>query len=134
MSSTTEGSRTGPDGVQDPFHGGSADGDVWFEVHGRDATVTGTTSGVVHRRVDGANVVVREWPYTEVRSFRILDDPDGGAIVIDPRHGPLVSIPIAPESREEAYQAATVLGLLVARAERSGAASTSRPHSSKTRG
>jgi hypothetical protein len=133
MTSTTEGSRPGPDPHQDPFHVGAADGDVWFEVHGRDATLTGTTTGIVHRRA-GTDAATREWPYTDIRSFRILDDADGGAIVIDPRHGPLVSVPIAPESREEAYQAATVLGLLVARAERSGAPSTRRPHRSKTRG
>jgi hypothetical protein len=93
--------------------------EVWFEVDGRDGRLTGTSSRVVHDRPEPGGTSVRhEWEYKDLRSLHVLDGGDGGSIVIEPIHGPLVPVPIAPEHREEAFQAATVFALLIARAHR----------------
>jgi hypothetical protein len=98
---------------------GTDDEEPWFVVRGRDAALTGTSRRVVHvRREPGGGGVVREWEYGELRSLHVFDTEDGGSLVIEPRSGPLVPIAIAPEEREQAFQSATVLSLLIARAER----------------
>jgi hypothetical protein len=93
--------------------------DVWFELRGRDGTVTGTSTGVVHRRMAGDAWAVHEWAYADLRSLHVSEAGEGGSIVIEPRRGPLVPIAIGPDEREEAFQAATVFNLLIARADRS---------------
>jgi len=114
--------------------------DVWFEVEARDGSLVGTADRVIRRRRDPAgDVDARAWGYDELRGVQVLDAPDGGAIVIEPLRGSLVPVPIPPDSREEAFQAATVLSLLIARAQRRSApswaaSSTGRPHRSKSRG
>jgi hypothetical protein len=96
-----------------------ADDDLWFELRGRDGTVTGTSSRVIHRRADGGGGwAIHEWHYEELRSLQVTEAGDGGSIVIEPRHGPLVPIAVGREQREEAFQAATVFNLLIARAQR----------------
>jgi hypothetical protein len=97
--------------------------DVWFEVHGRDGTLVGTSNRVVHRRADQTgNATIREWAYADLRSVQVVDGGHGrdpGSIVIEPVRGPLVPVPLAEGEREEAFQAATVFELLIARAQRS---------------
>lgn len=96
-----------------------SDDEVWFEVRARDGVLTGTSSRVVHRRVEvGGRWSVNEWQYGDLRSLHVIDGGDGGSIVIEPVRGPLVPIAIEPERREEAFQAATVFELLIARAHR----------------
>ncbi|HEY3522787.1 MAG TPA: hypothetical protein VGK63_03700 [Candidatus Limnocylindrales bacterium] len=110
-----------------PAEQSSGDEDLWFEVHGRDATLVGTGDGIVHRRTSpGGEVTVHEWSYADIRSFHIVGGGDAGSIVIEPAHGPLVPVAIDPDRTEEAYQAATVLGLLVARAQRTSLAGARR--------
>lgn len=93
--------------------------EVWFEVSGRDGSLTGTSSRVVHRRAEpGGGLTRHEWAYDELRSLHVLEADDGGSIVIEPLHGPLVPLSIESDQREEAFQAATVLALLIARAQR----------------
>jgi hypothetical protein len=97
--------------------------DVWFELQGRDATLVGTSKHVVHRRTDQAGgATVREWEYRDLRSVHVIEggrSGEGGSIVIEPIRGPLVPVPIAAAEREDAFQAATVFELLIARAQRS---------------
>jgi hypothetical protein len=97
--------------------------DVWFEVHGRDATLVGSSNRVVHRRAGQAgDATIREWEYRDLRSVHVVDGGhgrDAASIVIEPVRGPLVPVPLAEGEREEAFQAATVFELLIARAQRS---------------
>ena len=117
--------------------------DVWFAVQARDGTLVGTADVVVHRRADpDGSSSVQRWRYRDLRSLHVLEDPGGGSIVIEPRRGPLVPVPILADQREEAYQAATVFELLIARAERVVGSepfapetmSTPRPHRLQTGG
>ena len=97
--------------------------DVWFQVHGRDGTLIGTSNRVVHRRADQTgDATIREWEYGDLRSVQVVDGGhgrDAASIVIEPVRGPLVPVPLAEGEREEAFQAATVFELLIARAQRS---------------
>ncbi len=93
--------------------------EVWFAVDGRDGRLVGTSAHVVHERIDPGGIPQRHvWEYGDLRSLHVLEGGDGGTIVIEPVHGPLVPVPVAPERREEAFQAATVFALLIASAHR----------------
>ncbi|HET7027883.1 MAG TPA: hypothetical protein VFI28_09345, partial [Candidatus Limnocylindrales bacterium] len=84
----------------------------------------GTSERVVHIRdrppPDGAPAL-RGWSYDELRSLHVLEERDGQSIVIEPERGPLVPVAIRRDDREAAFQAATVLQLLIAQAHRPGA-------------
>ena len=123
MHRTTGGSEPSPARHRPPpSQAAAADDDVWFELEGSGWTLTGRGNGIVHQRIDDAGeAIVREWSYGDIRSFQVVDGGIGRSIVIEPVHGTLVAIPIDPDRTEEAYQAATVLGLLVARSQRSRA-------------
>jgi hypothetical protein len=81
----------------------------------------------VHTRTEpGGRPAVHRWRYDELRSLQVLDERGGGSIVIEPLRGPLVPVPIRAAEREEAFQAATVFELLIARAHRASMAVAAR--------
>jgi hypothetical protein len=121
MNRTPQSAMSPPAGPASP-PAPEVDDTIWFEVEARDGTLTGTADRIVRRRLEpDGHWSAHEWRYADLRSLNVLDAADGGAIVIEPLRGPLVPVPISPDAREEAFQAATVLALLIARAQHGAA-------------